>query len=118
MNRPRFTDRLTRAPSKDGLVLSTPNGLEIGGAALEQLEELDDAIFAALDGDATALDRLSDLWHTVHREVDTPFVAESRAEYTRQARRVLDSALKLPENSLGRGFAALEVLGLVGQPQV
>ena len=110
--RPKFCQHDLRH-SHDGVVVSNPSGLEIGGAALERLEELDDTIFAALEGDAAALDRLGKLWHEVHSQVDSPFVAESQAVYSRQARRVLDDSLRVPEKALARGFAALEVLDIV-----
>jgi hypothetical protein len=97
----------------DRVVVSCASGREIGGAALERLEELDDTIFAALDGDPEALDRSRELWSTVARELEPPLVAESGAQYARHARTVFDASRSNPEQSLSRAFAALEVLGLL-----
>lgn len=116
MNRPhshhRHPARQLPSPSSD-VVVSGASGLAIGSAALERLEELDDAIFDALQGDAEALDRSRKLWSTVARDVEAPLVAESGAQYARQARSVWDATHSSPERSLARAFAALEVLGLV-----
>lgn len=116
MNRPhsqhRQPPRQLPSPSSD-VVVSGATGLEIGAAALERLEELDDAIFAALQGDPEALDRSRKLWRGVAREVAAPLVAESGAHYARQARTVWDATHSSPERSLARAFAALEVLGLI-----
>lgn len=116
MKRPHSHNRPYAKPTvtPDGVVVSCPSGMEIGKAALDRLEELDDTIFAALDGDAEALDRSRTLWTSISREVDAPLVAESGAQYVRQARTVWDASRSDPEQSLARAFAALEVLGLVG----
>lgn len=96
-------------------MVADASGAEIDHSALERLEALDDAIFAALEGDPLALDRLEDLWNAVHRDVERPFVRESQAVYSRHARQVLEDLLSYPEVSLSRQFAALEVLDLVDQ---
>jgi hypothetical protein len=88
--------------------------LEIGAAALERLEALDDAVFAALEGDPVALDRSQALWTDATRVVDARLLAESRAQYARHAQTVWDASRNSPVDSLGRAFAALEVLGLLG----
>jgi hypothetical protein len=118
MNGPHHHSRRTSRrhelpPASSGVVVSCPCGIAIGQSALERLEELDDAIFAALDGDADALDRSRVLWSDATREVDAPLLAESQAQYARQARLVWDASRGNPEDSLARTFAALEVLGLV-----
>ena len=83
---------------------------------LQRLEELDDMVFAALDGNADALDReLTNCGRTSPRELDPPLVAESQAQYARHARSVWDASRSNPEASLTRAFAALEVLGLVAE---
>lgn len=119
MNRLYSFDRpsnpLRSTPAPDRVVVSYPSGAEIAGAALERLEELDDMVFAALDGDADALDRAHELWPNVARELDPPLVAESQAQYARHARSVWDASRSNPEASLTRAFAALEVLGLVAE---
>ncbi len=80
---------------------------------LDQLEELDDTIFAALEGDAAALDRSRQLWTAARREVATPLIEESQEQYAKRALMVWDASRSRPEESLTRAFAALEVLGLL-----
>lgn len=118
MKRPYSFDRHPPEPSPPeftDVVVSCPRGTEIAGRVLERLEELDDTIFAALEGDAEALDRSRILWSDVRREIDEPLLAESRAQYARHARNIWDASRSNPEESLARAFAALEVLGLVDE---
>lgn len=116
MNRPYSHKRRFNEPPRPGaerLVSSCADGVEIDSVDLDQLEELDEVIFAALDGDAAALDRSRQLWPTVRREVAPPLVEESQAQYAKRALMVWDATRSSPEDSLARAFAALEVLGLM-----
>lgn len=99
--------------TSDGVVVSCATGVEIAESALERLEELDDAIFAALEGDAEALDRSYRVWSHAVRDVDALLLAESQAQYARHARQVWNASRRRPEESLPRAFAALEVLCMV-----
>lgn len=89
--------------------------MEIAQSALERLEELDDTIFAALDGDADALNKSRDMWSDAVQKVGGPLLAESQAQYARHAREVWDASHSRPKQSLAHAFAALEVLGMVDE---
>lgn len=116
MNRPYSRKRRFSEPSRPSAerpVSSCGEGVEIDSIDFDQLDELDEVIFAALDGDAEALDRSRKLWSTVRREVAPPLVEESQEQYAKRALMVWDATRSSPEESLARAFAALEVLGLM-----
>ena len=88
-------------------------GRLIDEADLRQIEELDDTIFAALEGDADALDRSARLWRRLRRDAPESLLDESREQYIRQAEAVVTRYREAPHDALGRAFAAIEVLALV-----
>lgn len=51
-----------------------------------QLEELDDIIFPAIDGDMTALTRVEPAWRNAIASLGEEAVQESRQQYLRHAR--------------------------------
>lgn len=78
-----------------------------------RLEELDDAVFAALRGDAAALDRSGKLWRQMVREIEAPLLDESRSQYLRHAEKVWTECQANTLESLPRAFAAIEVMTLL-----
>ena len=95
--------------------MACADGEAIESDVLDLLEELDDTIFAALDGDAEALDRALALWSSVRHELRAPLIEESRRQYTRRAESVWQAYQTNPVESLPQAFAALEVLGMVSE---
>jgi hypothetical protein len=79
----------------------------------ELLEELDDAIFSALQGSEESLEMAKRLWARAVAEIHWELVEESREQYLRFAvevsRRFQQSELHYPE----RSFAALEIIILL-----
>lgn len=79
----------------------------------ELLEELDDSIFAAIQGSADALEEAKSLWPRAIAEIDWQLVEESREHYLRFAvevtRRLGQKEVRSPENSV----IALEVISLL-----
>jgi hypothetical protein len=83
-------------------------------AVQEKLERLDDVVYDAIDGQATALEKLETLWPKVLAELGDELVTESREQYLRYA-------LTIWEDSLGpdgvrnpaRAMRALDVLCLL-----
>ncbi len=78
---------------------------------LGRLEQLDDVVYEALDGQATALEELETLWPEVLSELGDELVAESREQYLRYAlqiweRTVGPDGLRKP----GKAAQALDVL--------
>jgi hypothetical protein len=86
---------------------------ELPEDVVRRLEELDDTMFAALEGDAAALDRSVHLWHAVTTEFEPKVVAESREQYLRRAEAVWNESRVDPVGSLPRAFAAIEVMNLL-----
>lgn len=80
---------------------------------IRRLEELDDNMFAALEGDGAALDRSIHMWHAVATEFEPEVVAESREQYLRRAETVWNESRVDPVSSLPRAFAAIEVMNLL-----
>jgi hypothetical protein len=117
----RFADEYPpfALPIQDRPVASVRRGAEISSVddqsdeVIRRLEELDDSVFAALEGDAAALDRSVRLWRAVTAELDPEVVAESREQYLRRAETVLNESRTDPVRSLPRAFAAIEVLNLL-----
>ena len=93
----------------------TARGRQISCESLESLERLDDTVFAALSGDAAALEAVRKLWRDASREVDADVLDETRRHYVDRAQ----SRWRRSQESLGDrltlGFAALEVLALFGE---
>lgn len=90
------------------------DGRRIPGDSLERLERLDDTVFSALGGDAQALDEAARAWREAKAAVDQRLLDEARQHYVRRARaRWFKSQLE-PSERLADGFAALEILGLLG----
>lgn len=82
---------------------------------LERIEELDDAIFAALNGDPEALDRSASLYRAASRHTPAELLDESRRQYIRRAESIVEDSQHTPGRSLGRTFAALEILTLMAE---
>ncbi|MEM6798804.1 MAG: hypothetical protein AAF589_04750 [Planctomycetota bacterium] len=91
------------------------DGRLIEESDLQKLEELDDAVFAALDGDAQALDRSGWLWRRLQREAPPALLDESREQYIRRAESVFARYHDEPHDALAPAFAALEVLALMAE---
>ncbi len=79
----------------------------------ELLEDLDDAIFLALQGSEDSLERVRKLWPRATAEIDWELVEESREHYLRFAvetsERLQQGELRSPERSL----IALEIISLL-----
>ncbi|MEX2316951.1 MAG: hypothetical protein WD669_07355 [Pirellulales bacterium] len=78
-----------------------------------RLEWLDDLMFAAIDGDATALQEASDAWRKLRDELGADTVEESRQQYLRCAQGVWHSLRFQPNHSPEKVFAAIEVISLL-----
>lgn len=88
------------------------------GQVIDRLEALDDVIFPALDGDASALHALEPVWNDTVAAVGPAAVAESRWHYLRYAKATLSllqrHILWQPERIL----AVLHVIALLAADDV
>ena len=111
--------RMTRqdtpeTPRRYGEVLvRAPSGEVIPSDYLEQLEQLDDAVFGALGGDAAALDESARLYPEVAGAAPSDLIDESRRQYIRHAEQIVRDYRSAPNDDLAKTFAALEILLLV-----
>ncbi len=79
----------------------------------ELLEDLDDAIFSALQGSDESLDKAKTLWPRAIVEIDQELVEESREHYLRFA---VEASQRVQQNGVrspARSVAALEIILLL-----
>jgi hypothetical protein len=80
-------------------------------AVLERLEYLDDVVYQAVNGQATALEELETLWPATLAELGEDLVAESREQYLRYALTIWDGCLEPGAiRDPSRAVQALDVL--------
>ncbi len=82
-----------------------------------RLEMLDDVIFAAIEGDAVAMEKASDAWHAALADLGPNVVDESRREYLRRAQTVWESLRHQPNHPPHKVFAAIEIISLLAGRQ-
>jgi hypothetical protein len=80
---------------------------------IARLEWLDDLMFAAIDGSATALQAAAEAWQRTRDELGVETVEESRQQYLRYAQNVWHSLRFQPNHPPHRVFAAIEVISLL-----
>jgi hypothetical protein len=78
-----------------------------------RLEWLDDLMFAAIDGDANALQAAADAWNKTKQELGVETVEESRLQYLQCAQSIWHSLRHQPNHAPHRVFAAIEVISLL-----
>jgi len=55
---------------------------------MDQLQELDDVVFRAIDGNAGDMDKLKKLWPKIVQDLDPKILTESREQYLQYALRL------------------------------
>lgn len=80
---------------------------------LARLEMLDDLMFAAIEGDATALETVIETWHKSLEELGPEVLEESRTQYLRRAQSVWNELRNQPNHPPHKVFAAIEVISLL-----
>jgi hypothetical protein len=81
---------------------------------IARLEELDDVVFEAVRGKATALAKLHELWPALKSELGDAILAESREQYIRYALSIWREPANVEgDNDPARAVNALEVLCLL-----
>lgn len=93
----------------------SPDGSQLPTEVVERLEALDDVIFAAIDGNARALQDACFAWETAVRDLGWEVVEESRQQYLRCAQSIWDESRRHPDDSPHYPFAAIEIIGLLAQ---
>ena len=77
------------------------------------LEQLDDVIFSAIQGDEDSLEQARELWPQIVVEIGWDMVEESREQYLRYAIDVTRSLETSEDRYPERALAALEVISLL-----
>lgn len=80
---------------------------------IARLEALDDVIFAAIDGDPSALQHSSDAWHQAVSELGHDAIEETRRQYLRHAQGVWEKLRHQEVQPPHKIFAAIEIIGLL-----
>ena len=79
----------------------------------ELLEELDDAIFGAIQGSSEALERAKTLWPRAFAEIDWQLVDDSREQYLRFALEAFKSCEQDDPRSPENAMAVLEIIAFL-----
>ena len=80
---------------------------------IARLEALDDVIFAAIDGDPSALQQSGDVWQRAVAELGHDTIEETRRQYLRHAQGVWESLRHQEVQPPHKIFAAIEIIGLL-----
>ncbi len=80
---------------------------------LARLEELDDTIFEAINGNAAALDRAAKKWQDVRGELGEALVEDSRMQYLRFAKSTWQDANNDPYVHFYKSFSAKAIIDLL-----
>jgi hypothetical protein len=80
---------------------------------IARLEGLDDLIFAAIEGDAVALENAADAWRKMLHDHGAEAMEESRRQYLRCAQTVWHALRHEPNHPPHKVFAAIEIISLL-----
>jgi hypothetical protein len=80
---------------------------------VEQLESLDDVIFAAIEGDPQALEASATAWRKAVSELGVETVAETRSEYLRCAYSAWQFLTRQTIQQPMRLLAVMKIIGLL-----
>jgi hypothetical protein len=80
---------------------------------VEQLESLDDVIFAAIEGDAAALEASAPAWRKAVVELGPDAIAETRSEYLRCARGTWQFLSRQTIQQPMRLMAVMKIIGML-----
>ena len=93
--------------------LVTIGGEETRPEVVNHLEALDDVIFAAIDGDPSALQQSGPAWQQAVADLGPDTIEETRRQYLRHAQGVWESLRHQEVQPPHKIFAAIEIIGLL-----
>ena len=76
-------------------------------------KQLDDVIFAAIDGDQSALQHSAAAWHRAVKTLGHDTIEETRRQYLRHAQSVWEELRHQSVQPPHKIFAAIEIIGLL-----
>jgi hypothetical protein len=110
-NRPRSSGRRETDRGDERLAVGR---IAPGPDPVEQLGNLDDAVFEAIAGRTAALDGLKTLWPEIKAKLGPTLVEESREQYVRYALRVWRESLSGDElRNPAAAVAVVDVMSLL-----
>ena len=80
---------------------------------VEQLESLDDVIFAAIEGDPNALEASAPAWRKAVVDLGSEAIAETRSEYLRCARSTWQFLSRQTIQQPLRLLAVMKIIGML-----
>jgi hypothetical protein len=92
---------------------ATAGGEELRPEVIDHLEALDDVIFAAIDGDQSALQHSAAAWHRAVKTLGHDTIEETRRQYLRHAQSVWEELRHQSVQPPHKIFAAIEIIGLL-----
>jgi hypothetical protein len=100
-------------PSRGASNPATTGGEELRPDVIDHLEALDDVIFAAIDGDQSALQHSAAAWHRAVKTLGHDTIEETRRQYLRHAQSVWEELRHQSVQPPHKIFAAIEIIGLL-----
>ena len=100
-------------PSRGAPNPATTGGEELRPDVIDHLEALDDVIFAAIDGDQSALQHSAAAWHRAVKTLGHDTIEETRRQYLRHAQSVWEELRHQSVQPPHKIFAAIEIIGLL-----
>ncbi len=120
---PALSSQIAHAHASHQRTPATPQRTIVGPAAsvdlespevMDLLQELDDVVFRAIDGNAGEMDKLRDLWPKIVEQLDPNILAESREQYLQYALRLWNEQPKhRSPDAATKAVEVLEVLGVL-----
>jgi hypothetical protein len=99
--------------SRGGSTPVSTGSEELRPDVIDQLEALDDVIFAAIDGDQAALQHSAAAWHGAVTSLGHDTIEETRRQYLRHAQSVWEELRHQSVQPPHKIFAAIEIIGLL-----
>jgi GTPase-associated protein 1, N-terminal domain type 2 len=86
-------------------------------AAIEQLEQLDDAVYDAINGSVDAMATVNELWQQLCSQLSPATLAAAREQYLRYTLTLWDACADEPLREPQRAARALDVLTVLFEPE-
>jgi hypothetical protein len=110
---PQAAVNSTALEIRGGSTPAVAGGEELRPDVIDHLEALDDVIFAAIDGDQSALQRSAAAWHRAVKTLGHDTIEETRRQYLRHAQCVWEELRHQSVQPPHKIFAAIEIIGLL-----
>jgi hypothetical protein len=111
----------TAVPQPPGVALAAGSGADVhtvaDPATVELLEQLDDAVYEAVNGSPTAPESVAQLWTQLSKRLKPATLSAMREQYLRYALSLWDACLEEAVRQPQRAIGALDVLAVLFHPE-